>query len=52
MKWISNLNYGIQHLALEVNGQHIWAMHHDLEIVMPTFVIESVYIIVESLVNN
>jgi hypothetical protein len=52
MKWISNLNYGVQHLAFELNFQHIWAMHHDLETVMPTFVIESVYVIVESLVNN
>jgi hypothetical protein len=52
MKWISNLNYGVQHLAFEVNGQYIWAMHHDLETMMPTFVIENVYVIVESLVNN
>jgi hypothetical protein len=52
MKWISNLNYGVQHLAFEVNGQYIWAMHHDLETMMPTFVIESVYVIVESLMNN
>ncbi len=31
MKWIVNFNSGFQHLAFEVNGQHIWAMHHDLE---------------------
>jgi hypothetical protein len=52
MKCISNLNYAVQHLAFEVNGQYIWAMHHDLETMIPTFVIESVYVIVESLMNN
>jgi hypothetical protein len=51
-KWIYNLNYGVQHLAFEVNGQHIWAMHHDLETMIPTFVNKNVYVIVQSLMNN
>jgi hypothetical protein len=52
MKWILDLNFGLQHLAFEVNGQHIWAMHRDLETLMRTFVIESIFAIVESLVKN
>jgi len=43
MKWIPDLNIGVQHLAFEVNGQHIWAMHCDLETMMPTFVTEGVF---------
>jgi hypothetical protein len=27
MKWILDLNSRLHHLAFEVNGQHIWAMH-------------------------
>jgi hypothetical protein len=52
MKWIPNFNSGLQHLVFEVNGQHIWAMHHDLETMTPTFVIETIYVVVESLVKN
>jgi hypothetical protein len=51
-KLIPNLNSKLQHLAFEVNGQHIWTMHHDLETMTPTFVIESIYVVVESLVKN
>ncbi len=52
MKWIPNLNSRVQNLAFEVNGQHMWAMHHDWETMTPTFVIESIYVVVESLVKN
>jgi hypothetical protein len=52
MKWIFDLNFGLQHLAFEVNGQLIWAMHCDLETLMPTFVIESIFDVVESLVQR
>jgi hypothetical protein len=52
MKWIPNLNSRFQHLAFEVNGQHIWVMHCDLETLTPTFVIEFIFDVVESLVKN
>jgi hypothetical protein len=52
MKWILDLNYGLQHFAFEVNGQHIWAVHCDLETLTPTFFIEFIFDVVESLVKN
>ncbi len=52
MKWIPDFHSKFQHLAFEVNGQHIWAMHYDLETMMPTFVTKFVFIVVESLVKN
>jgi uncharacterized membrane protein (DUF485 family) len=52
MKWILDLNYAVQHLAFKANGQHIWAVHHDLETMMLTFVITRVFVVVESLVKN
>jgi len=52
MKWIFDLNHGVQHLAFEANGQHIWVGHHDLETTMLTIVTTSVFVVVESLVKN
>ncbi len=52
MKWIFDLDHGVQHLAFEANGQHIWVVHHDLETMMFTFVTTSVFVVVESLVKN
>jgi hypothetical protein len=31
MWWIFNLNFGVQHLAFELNGQHVWVVHQNLE---------------------
>jgi hypothetical protein len=39
-------------LAFEVNGQHIWAMHQDLETTMLTFVSKDVFVVVESLMES
>ncbi len=44
-------NSKVQHLTFEVNGQHIWAMHQDLETLMPTFIFKDVFVVVKSLVN-
>jgi len=52
LKWILDLHFGLQHLAFEVNGHHIWAMHHDLKTLTPTFVTKSIFVVVESLVKN
>jgi hypothetical protein len=52
MKWIPDLNIGVQHLAFEVYGQHTWVVHCDLETMMPTFVTASVFAFVESLVKT
>jgi hypothetical protein len=27
MQWVLDLNFGVQHLAFETNGQHIWVMY-------------------------
>ncbi len=52
LKWIPNLNFEFQHLAFEINGQQIWVVHHDLKTLTPTFVIEFIFVVVESLVKN
>jgi hypothetical protein len=52
MKWKLDYNFGLQHLAFEVDGQHIWVVHCDLETMMPTFVIEFVFVVVGSRVKN
>ncbi len=39
-------------MAFEANGQLIWAMHQDLKISLPSYVIKDVSIVVESLVKN
>jgi len=45
MKWILDLNYRVQLLAFEANGQHIWEVHHDLETMMLTFVTTSYFLL-------
>jgi len=52
LKWRPNLNFGLQHLAFEVNGQHIWVIHYDLETLTPTFVTEFIFVVVESPMKN
>jgi hypothetical protein len=27
MQWVHDLNFGVQHLAFETNGQHIWVVY-------------------------
>jgi hypothetical protein len=52
MQWVLNMNSIIQHLAFEVNGQHIWEVHKDLEIIFPSYVTKNVFVVVKSLVKN
>jgi hypothetical protein len=47
-----DFNSRFQHLAFEISGQHIWAMHHDLETMTLTFVTEFRFDVVESLVKK
>jgi hypothetical protein len=46
------VKFGIPHLAFELNGQQVWAIHQDLETMVPFMVIEAVFVVVESLVKN
>jgi hypothetical protein len=52
MWWVLELNFRVQHLAFEANGQHIWAMHRDLKVGFPSYVIKNVSVVVKSLVKN
>jgi hypothetical protein len=52
MNWAPDLNSSVQHLAFEANGRHIWVVHQDLETSFPSYMIEDVFVIVESLVKN
>jgi hypothetical protein len=52
MRWVLDLNLRVQHLVYEANGQRIWEMHQDLEIIFPSYVIENVFVVVKSLVKN
>ncbi len=52
MRWVLDLNLRVQHLFYEANGQRIWEMHQDLEIIFPSYVIENVFVVVKSLVKN
>ncbi len=38
MRWILDVNSRVYHLAFKVYGQHIWAMHQDLETMVASFV--------------
>jgi hypothetical protein len=38
IKWITNLNIGIDHLGFEFNGQHVWAKHKNMETRFSAFV--------------
>jgi hypothetical protein len=50
--WVFDLNHKVQHLAFEANGYHIWVMHQDLEIGIPSYVTKDVFVVVISLVKN
>jgi hypothetical protein len=52
MQWVLDLNSRIQHLALEANGQHIWAMHWNLEISFQSYRTKDVFVVVKSLVKT
>ncbi len=48
---IPNMNSIVQHLAFEINGQHIWVVHWNLDFGLLSFVIEDLFI-VEMLANT
>jgi len=52
MHRIVDVKSGIPHLAFELNGQQIWAIHWDLETTVPFMVTNDVFVVVESLVKN
>ncbi len=52
MQWVLDANTRVCHLAFDVFGQHIWFVHQDLETMVTSFVIEDVFLVVESLVKN
>jgi hypothetical protein len=46
MKWVTNLNIRINHLGFELNGQHIWAKHKNMETIVNVFVNYDIYFVV------
>jgi len=46
MKWVTNLNIKINHLKFELNGQHIWTKHKNMETIVNAFVIYDIYFVV------
>jgi hypothetical protein len=52
MQWVLDVNIEVCHLAFKVFSQHIWVVHWDLETMVVYFVIEDVFVVVESLVKN
>jgi hypothetical protein len=46
MKWVTNLNFKINHLGFELNGQHIWAKHKNMETIVNAFVTYDNYFVV------
>ncbi len=52
MWWILDLNSRDQHLVFEVNSQHIWVIHHDLDFRLLIFVTKDVFVVMEALVKN
>ncbi len=52
MCWIVDAKFGIPHLAFELNGQQVWAIHQDLKTMVPSMVTKGVFVVVESLVKN
>jgi hypothetical protein len=52
MWWATDWNSSVQHLAVEINGQHIWVVHRNLETSFPSYMIENVFVIIESLVKK
>jgi len=43
MKWITNLNIGVDHLVFDFRGQHIWAKFKDQAFSHVSFVTREVY---------
>jgi hypothetical protein len=52
MDWIIDAKFKIPHLAFKLNGQQVWAIHQDLETMVPFMVIDDVFIVMKSLVKN
>jgi hypothetical protein len=52
MWWILDLNPRVQHLAFEVNSQHIWVIHHELDFRLLIFVTKYGFDVMEALVKN
>jgi hypothetical protein len=46
MKWITDLNIGIDHLGFELNVQHVWVKHKNMEIGFNVFVNHETYFVV------
>jgi hypothetical protein len=46
MWWMIDLNMGIEHLAFDVNQQHIWATHLNLQTSEISYITREVYVIV------
>jgi hypothetical protein len=49
---VTHANAKVWHLTFEVFGQHIWVVHRDLKTMVVCFVIEDVFAIFVSLVEN
>ncbi len=45
MCWMLNLNFGVEHLAFNVNQQHIWATHFNFQIGVVSYVTKKVYVV-------
>jgi hypothetical protein len=52
LQWVPNVNFKVCHLTFEDFGQHIWAMHWDLETIVTSFVMKDVFLIFKFLVKN
>jgi hypothetical protein len=52
MCWLVDAKFGIPHLVFELNGQHVWEIHRDLKNIVPSIVIEDVFVVVESLARD
>jgi hypothetical protein len=46
MKWVTNLNNNVEHLAFDVNQQYIWIIHLGWESGVTRFVTRDAYVIV------
>ncbi len=44
MRWMIDLNTGIEHLAFDVNQQHIWATHLNMQTSELSYVTREVYV--------
>jgi hypothetical protein len=44
MGWMTNLNTWVEHLAFDINQQHIWATHFNMETHEVSYATREVYI--------